>query len=300
MAKAGGGANLGETPGVAPDATVVIAVYNGAATIEACVSSLLAMSYPRERFEIVVVDNGSGDGTRERLRAFGGAIRVLHEPTRGAAAARNAGVRAARAATVAFTDADCTVEPWWLGALLPPLANPRVGVVGGPILSRVDANRIERFGDRIHDQRRAIEEENPPYVASGNWASRVSVIVDAGYFDETLRRAQDVDLAWRILQAGLELVYAPSAIVRHRNEQTIWGLIGEGYVHGLHGVRLCRKHEAVWPHVRRRPQASGRRLMNDLRRLASGGDPIGNVLTLLFDTGKAAGEWTALARGRRE
>lgn len=279
-----------------PDVTIVVAVYNGAPTIDACVSSLLGLCYPHEHVEIVVVDNGSTDATLERLHAFGGAIRVLHEKTRGASAARNTGVRAARGTIVAFTDADCTVEPEWLGALVAPLADRGVGVVGGPILSRINGNRIERFGDVIHDQRRAIEDDAAPYVASGNWASRAGVLVQLGLFDESLRRAQDVDLAWRAVQAGFRLVYAPDAIVHHRNERTLWGLINEGYVHGMHGVRLSRKHEALWPHVQRHPMTAWRRLFRDVRRLASGGDRITHALTLLFDTGKAAGEWTAMAR----
>ena len=60
--------------------TIVVAVYNGATTIAACVSSLLTVRYPRECLEIVVVDNGSTDDTLERLRPFGDGIRVLHEP----------------------------------------------------------------------------------------------------------------------------------------------------------------------------------------------------------------------------
>lgn len=291
--------HVGGRPGATPDVTIVIAVDNGATTIAACVSSLLAVRYPRERLEVVVVDNGSTDGTLERLRAFGDDIRVLHEPTRGASAARNCGIRGARGELIAFTDADCVVEPGWLAALVAPLGDSLVGVVGGPILSRAGGNRIEQFGEVIHDQHRAIENEHPPYVASGNWASRRDVLVGVGLFDDGLRRAQDVDLAWRILQSGHRLVYAPDAIVRHRNEQTVWGLVKEGYVHGLHGVRMSRKHAALWPHVRRRPATACRRLVRDLRQLASGGDRLNSMLALLFDTGKAAGEWVALARGER-
>lgn len=292
--------HVGGRPGATQDVTIVIAVYNGATTIAACVSSLLAVHYPRESLEIVVVDNGSTDGTLGRLRAFGDDIRVLHEPTRSASAARNCGIRGARGALIAFTDADCVVEPGWLAALTAPLGDSLVGVVGGPILSRAGGNRIEQFGEVIHDQHRAIENEHPPYVASGNWASRREVLTRAGLFDETLSRSQDVDLAWRILQAGYRLVYAPGAIVHHRNEHTVWGLMSEGYVHGLHGVRLSRKHAALWPHVQRRPATAARRLVRDLRRLVSGRDRLNSVLALLFDSGKAAGEWVGLARGERK
>src|SRR5262245_13454924 len=102
-----------------PDAaTVIVAVYNGASTIEACVASLLALHYPRPDHEIIVVDNGSTDGTAAVLASFGDRVRVLTEPTRGASAARNRGIRHARGRVIAFTDADCTVEPGWLAALV--------------------------------------------------------------------------------------------------------------------------------------------------------------------------------------
>jgi GT2 family glycosyltransferase len=279
-----------------PRVTIVIPVYNGERTIADCVSSLLAVRYPRELLEIVLVDNGSTDATLERVRAFGEAVRVVREPARGASAARNRGIREARGEVVVFTDADCVVEPGWIAGVVAPLGDREVGAVGGPILSRDGGNRIERFGEVIHDQRRAIEEEEYPYVASGNWASRREVVIAAGLFDEALPRGQDVDLAWRIVQRGYRLVYAPGAAVRHRNERTLWGLLSEGYVHGLHGVDLCRKHAASWPHIERRPATSGKRLFRDLRKLAKGGDRMMSALELLFDTGKAAGEWVALAR----
>lgn len=282
----------------APDITVVVPAYNAAGTIDACVNSLRGL-HGDARVEIVVVDNASTDGTVDRLRAWGNNVRVLHEATRGPAAARNCGVRDARGRLVAFTDADCTVDPGWLDALVAPLSDSGVGVVGGPILSRLGGNRIERFGERIHDQRRAIEDDTPPYVASANWASRREVLLEVGLFDEQLRRGQDVDLAWRIVRAGYRLAYAPTATVRHRNHATVAGLINEGYAHGRYGIGLSRKHETIWPSVRRTPATSGRRLMRDVRQLRSSGDRVNGLLQLAFDSAKAIGEWTAMVRGGR-
>ena len=94
----------------------MVAVHNSVTTIAECVASLLALRYPRRRLEVVVVDNGSTDGTRDVLTAFGNDVRVLSEPIRGASAARNRGIRDARSQMIAFTDADCTVEPDWLWA----------------------------------------------------------------------------------------------------------------------------------------------------------------------------------------
>ena len=101
-------------------ASVIVPVFNGADTIGECLASLLALDYPPSGFEIVVVDNGSTDGTAAVVAGLGGRVRLLHEPVRGASAARNRGVRAARGRLVAFTDADCAVEPHWLARLVEP------------------------------------------------------------------------------------------------------------------------------------------------------------------------------------
>ncbi|MDQ6887484.1 MAG: glycosyltransferase [Gemmatimonadota bacterium] len=284
-------------PANASLASIVVPVYNGAATVGECVASLLAMRLDRARFEIVVVDNGSTDATLDMLRGFGDQLRVLGEPTRGAAAARNRGIREALGRVVAFTDADCVVDEEWLGALLESLADPTIGVVGGTVLSRTPCNRIERFGEMIHDQRTAIEDNNIPYVITGNWASPRDVLLEVGLFDESLQRGQDVDLSWRIHRAGYRFVYQPRARVFHRNEHTLWGLVQEGFVHGVHGVRVRDKHLALEPrHGLSRGTSPGKRLGRDLRQLARKGDRINASLRLLFDMGKTSGELLARAR----
>jgi glycosyltransferase involved in cell wall biosynthesis len=148
----------------APGASVIVPVYKGAATIAECVASLLALRFPRERLDDVVVDNASTDRTVELLRGFGAEIRVLFEPKRGAAAARNHGIRAARGGLVAFTDADAVMDAGWLAARLPPLSDPAVGVVGGPVLARGPRNRIEQFEDVLRWY--------PQAVPSGFWGGR--------------------------------------------------------------------------------------------------------------------------------
>ena len=271
------------------EVSVVVAVRNGASTVGAAVESILRVRYPPSAMEIIVVDNASTDDTRRVLASMGDRIRVLHESRRGAAAARNRGVREARGRAIAFIDADAVVEPEWLAAILSPLAEPSVGVVGGKILSTEPCNRIERFGERIHDQKSAIEQATHPYVLTGNWASRRAVLLEVGLFDESLLRGQDVDLAWRIRDAGYRFHYEPSAIVRHRNERTIAGLMHEGFVHGRNNARLLRK--------RGQPRLSSRvRLMRALRRLVRHEDPIEGVLWLLFDVGKIAGQVAGLFR----
>lgn len=276
--------------------SVVVPVYNGQASLRECLDSLLRLRYPSDRLELLVVDNGSTDDTPAILEGLRHRIRVLREAKRGPSAARNCGIRAARGEYIALTDADCVVDPDWLAELVRPLASPDVGVSGGRILSVRPCNRIERFGERIHDHRRALEEFEPPYAISMNWASRRSVLLDVGLFDESLLRGEDVDLAWRIRAAGFRLVYRDAALVYHRNERTLRGLLAEGYAHGYHAVAVNRKHGATLGSDRSLRYFPVRPLLRDAAGMIRGAGRIESLCAFVFDLGKAIGHFRAPAR----
>jgi glycosyltransferase involved in cell wall biosynthesis len=231
---------------VTPRASVVVAARDAARTLGACLDSLTALDHPS--YEVIVVDNASVDATAGVAAARDG-VRVLHEPRRGPAAARNTGVEAARGAIVAFTDADCVADPGWLRGLEDALEDRADRVAGGRILATRPCNRVERFGERIHDHEAALTRFEPPYAIAMSWAMRVPR--ERRPFDETLLRGSDVDLSWRLHAAGWSFVYAPDAIVYHRNERTLRGLFAEGFTHGRHGERVRRRHG-----VEGRPRAS--------------------------------------------
>lgn len=98
--------------------TIVVPVRDNADTINRCVEALLEQTYPRELTRIIVVDNGSTDGTRGRLERFGTRVDVLDEPIRGASAPRNAGILAADTELIVLTDADCMADPKWVEELI--------------------------------------------------------------------------------------------------------------------------------------------------------------------------------------
>lgn len=273
-----------------PAVTVVVPVYNGAATIGACVRSLLRLDYDCDRLELIVVDNGSTDRTEAALEEYRPRVRVLHQSRRGAAAARNAGIGGATGECVAFTDADCVVEPDWLCHLLPPLRDPSVGIAGGEICALRPCNRIELFGERLHDQRQAIEGFTPPYAITMNWASRRVVLQEMGLFDETLLRGQDVDLAYRIGHAGYRLVYCRDARVFHRNASTLGGLMAQGFLHGRASRMVLAKSALLALPAAQRPLATERRILRNLGRCVAGPARFDHCCAVVFDLGKAAGE----------
>lgn len=131
-----------------PRVSVVVPVRNGAPTIRTCVESLLAQRHAADRFEVVVVDNGSTDGTAQRVADY--PVLRLRCPVPGASAARNVGVRHSTAEIVAFTDADCIADPGWLRELAAAFEDTSVGAAGGPIESFAHSGRslIELFAEQ--------------------------------------------------------------------------------------------------------------------------------------------------------
>jgi glycosyltransferase involved in cell wall biosynthesis len=224
-----------------PAVSVVVPVYNSEDTVEGTIRSLLGLKYPSP-VELIFVDNRSTDRTSEILQSYSPRIRVIREPKPGQSPARNRGTREARSTVVAFTDADCVADPHWLAELVAPLSDSRVGISGGNIRAIQPCNSIQQFGDLLHDHEKAIHTYKPPYAISMNWASRRSVLLSVGGFDETMHRGEDCDLSYRIVQAGFEIVYRDGAIIYHRNRADLKGLAREGFRDGFHAVKVLKKH----------------------------------------------------------
>ena len=281
-----------------PSVSVVVAIRNAEATLRLCIESLLRIDYPCDRLQLLCVDNGSTDATGRILAQYGERLTVVREPRRGPAAARNRGVREGRGEIVAFTDADCIVDRGWLRALVRPLGDPEVGVVGGKILSRRPANVVERFGERIHDHERALTVCSPPYAITMNWASRRRVLDAVAGFNEDLLRGSDVDLSYRMLQSGYRLRYEPMATVYHHNERTPWGLVHEGYVHGYHAEAVLALHAAFLDGIRAARTAMHSRVPGARAAGAAAGAWSDPFWWSLFNLGKRVGRLHASIAAR--
>lgn len=275
-----------------PPVSVIVPVYNGANTIDACIESLLALDYPAERRELIFVDNASTDKTAQILDRYREKIRIAFEAKRGPAAARNRGLRVARHEIVAMTDADCTVDRHWLRHLLAPLEDPGIGLAGGKILAQRPCNAIERFGEKIHDHHSAIEVWQPPYVITMNWASKKSRLNSIGYFDERFLRQEDGDLSYRLFSTGVKFAFAPEAIVYHANERTYGGLFHEGYLHGFYSVQVIKKHRLLLKQHGHRPiqGAAYSALLHALKQSLFDRQPEQARCELVFNSGKRLGK----------
>ncbi len=236
-----------------PGVSVVIPVRNGEKSIGKCLESVLASKYQADHLEVICVDNHSTDGTASVLRRFQPRIRVVEESRRGPGAARNAGLRVATREFVAFTDADCMVDPNWLPNILKPLQE-NSGAAGGRILARPGAGAVEQFGELIHDHAAAIERDRPPYLITMNMASRVSLLRSIGLFDERWLRMEDCEISYRILQTGAQIGYRGDAVVYHHNRDTLATLAREGFLHGYYTPAFRRTQRKFVEEYKRQRQ----------------------------------------------
>jgi glycosyltransferase involved in cell wall biosynthesis len=225
--------------------TVVIPAYNATATLPACLSALQRQSQPAD--EIIVVDDGSRDDTAGVvLRLDAVLARQAHQ---GPAAARNLGIQAARGEIVLFTDADCEPAPDWVEQMVKPLADSAVSGVKGVYRTR-QRETVARLVQCEFSERYDLLDRSPSidFVDTHAAAFRTSALRQVGGFDPGLTGNEDVDLSYRLAQAGYLLVFNRQAVVYHLHPAT-WSRylrlkVTRGYwrmmVYGLHPGKALR------------------------------------------------------------
>jgi glycosyltransferase involved in cell wall biosynthesis len=224
----------------APDASVVVATRNRSARLQDMLAALEAQTFGRDRFEVVVVDDGSTDDTPAVLeRAARGPLqlRSLRAGGRGPATARNLGWRAARAQLIAFTDDDCVPSPGWLAALVAHAGRGADVIVQGATLPRPDEiDALDVFA-------KTVRVEGPtPHFETCNVAYPRRVLERVGGFDEGYGApaGEDSDLGWRAIRAGAAGVFASEALVHHAvHRRGPRGPVQDALL-ATHGVRAYR------------------------------------------------------------
>ena len=229
-------------PDPAPAISVVVCAYNAERTMAACLESLQHLRYPDH--ELIVVDDGSTDGTAAIARRYP-RVRLIQHENRGLSAARNTGSAAARGDLVAFTDADCVVDPDWLTYLAHGFAAGEVAAVGGPNLPPPEEARTAACvavapGGPTHV---LLDDETAEHIPGCNMAVRRDVLQRIGGFDPRFRSAgDDVDVCWRLQDAGLRIGFSPAALVWHYRRHTVRAYLGQQRGYGAAEALLAGKH----------------------------------------------------------
>ena len=230
-------------PSNQPSVSIIVPVRDGESTIAGCIDAILAAEYPPDRREILIVDNGSTDDTASLIKAR--PVRYLYEPAPGVSNARNRGIAESSGEILSFVDADCLVEPQWLGELARPFEDPEVGAVAGDLQHAPASTAAERQAARLlGNWQQFAFNSNPAYPITANAAYRREVIDRIGPFDPHMTRAQDVELGLRFQErSGRRLAYAERATAQHRNRNTQLGFFRQqlGWAYGAGLVEAKRR-----------------------------------------------------------
>ena len=206
-----------------PMVTVVIPTRNRREMLRAGLESLLCQSYPKDRYEVMVVDNGSSDGTDEMVTEMevrsDRLIRYLRQENRGPAMARNRGIREGKGEIVAFTDSDCLAHPDWLKAGVHALLQgDRIGLISGRVLPVTGkpvtflTRTVRRDGESLSYPTCNIFYRRTALEQVGGFAAS---FMHHQTFRNTSVGGEDADLGWRVKRVGWKSGFAPEAVVYH-------------------------------------------------------------------------------------
>jgi mycofactocin glycosyltransferase len=223
------------------DATVVVPVRDRAAELDRCLAAA------GRRYPVVVVDDGSADPAAvAAVGAARGAALVRREVNGGPAAARNTGLRVVGSEFVAFLDSDCVPAGDWIADLAGHFTDPLVAAVAPRIVAAAPGQgSVLDLGDRAA---RVAPMTRVAYVPTAALLVRRAAL--GGGFDEALRYGEDVDLVWRLVEAGWRVRYDPGVRVGHAEPATRPALLRRRFQYGRSAAPLTRRHPgAVAPLV---------------------------------------------------
>jgi O-antigen biosynthesis protein len=225
-----------------PRVSVVVCTHNGAATLDECLQGVAGLTYAD--YETIVVCDGCSDESAAIARRHGAT--VVETAHRGLSAARNAGALCAEGEIVAYLDDDAYPDPDWLHYVAAGLRDGRHGGVGGPNIPPADDGRTAECvaaapGGPIHV---LVSDREAEHVPGCNMAFRKQALEEIGGFDERfLVAGDDVDLCWRLQEAGWKLGFSAGAVVMHRRRDSIRRYLRQQYGYGKAEALLERK----WP-----------------------------------------------------
>ena len=242
------------SPDDAPHVTVIVVTYNSAATVRETLSSLADQTYPDDRYEVLVVDGGSTDGTAALAEEYGAGFHVVEGGTIGAC--RNRGIELAAGEYVAFTDSDCAVPATWLRSHVDRLAGTEDHIVGvggpnrpfpsdPPFAKLVGSLQGTVFGSGGSPQSHAIDR-----VREVRSVACCNVCYDAAVFEEhrfdgDINVGEDAEFHFRLSEAGYRFCFDPAIAVSHHLSADFGAYCKKSRSYGYAMARIQRRHGKV-------------------------------------------------------
>lgn len=196
------------------DVSVIIPAHNAEHTIQKLLDSLESQAYQRNRYEVIVVDNGSSDATKQIVQEYETVTLLEENNIQSSYAARNKGIRASCGEVLLFTDADCIVDSNWIEQMLEKFRTSQASVVAGNVLFTFSkkCSAAEQWDSLTHLNNKSSVKKG--YAKTANVGVRREVFGRVGFFPEV---SSGGDVSWTSLavQNGEQLVFSSSAIVYH-------------------------------------------------------------------------------------
>jgi glycosyltransferase involved in cell wall biosynthesis len=218
--------------------SVIIPTLNEEKMIGKCLESLAESCYPLDRFEVILVDNGSTDHTLEIARSFSTRLRltILQRPGVNISALRNLGAAAAEGEVLAFLDADCSIPVNWFENAVLHLASEYAGVIGGDYEIPEDSSWVARVWFEVGY---APKDGEVTYVPSGNMLMKSSTFRQIGGFNEAIKTSEDCELCFRAREAGFSVRLIREIAATHwSTPQTLLEFYRREVWHGTHVAKV--------------------------------------------------------------
>ncbi len=234
-----------------PSFSIIIPAYNEEKFLPLCLNSIKNLDYPNDKYEVIVVDNGSTDRTAVIAQEFG--ARVLWDDRKNVAGLRNLGVEAANGRILAFIDADCTVSRGWLEAALKYFDGDKIAAWGSPPGIPDKATWVQKTWFLIRKKERQIQRVG--WLESMNLFTRRELFEQVGGFNKSLETCEDVDFCYKIKKYGEILSDTAIKATHHGEADTIRKFIkkeiwrGQGNLKGVfsHGLNVKELPSLVAP-----------------------------------------------------
>ncbi len=237
-----------------PAITIVVPTYNRLPRLKHVIAALEGQTYPMTDVEVIVVSDGSTDGTHEYLRDLTTPLNLSFVPQEnaGPAAARNNGIRNAHGEIILFVDDDVVPSPALVAQHLRAHAGHPNRVVLGPMLSPSDfafSPWVAWEQAMLMKQYAAMQRGDWPATArqfyTGNTSLPRQILLASGGFDERFRRAEDIELAYRLEEHGVEFIFCMQAIGYHYAERSFSSWIQIPYTYGRYEVLFSHEQQSA-------------------------------------------------------
>ncbi|HET9364050.1 MAG TPA: glycosyltransferase [Candidatus Angelobacter sp.] len=218
--------------------SIIIPALNEERMIGRCLTSLVALDFLREKFEVILVDNGSTDKTLEIAESFQDRLnlRILQKTGVRISGLRNLGAQEARGEMVAFLDADCLAKSDWLERILEFAPGNGVGIVGAHYLLPKDSSWVGRTWHRYQEAEKSGEVSHVP---AGDLIMRREDFLRLGGFDETIQTNEDYELCERVRKAGMTVrAYPQIGVVHLGTAQSLRVFFRKQAWHGTHVLKV--------------------------------------------------------------